>query len=172
MDPETNLQVIKNVCMKVYNHIFTVCQPTNAHGVEKPFLWAEGATHQAIELTEQEKLVCPLMDCQDTNGSPYFGVGTGKGLLGKLSQNKALPMYVITFNYCGQAIKRSLVPQNPAKLKDFRNPASGYSATAIRAQEGNAIMHIMEADKSMKEANKQAGRSDWKNKIENGHFHS
>lgn len=182
--------ILRTIYRKVYDFLFSECQPCHQEGPKVAFKWAEGAISQYIPLTEQEKLVCFKMDHHDMNGRWCPEVPTTKGLLGQTNEgilkrnNKAvnkdelLPEYKLYFNFCGTEICRSLKPQNPSNRKVWGDPTSPYQDSAIRAQKGAHIMHIMEGDKDVKKAMAAAAKQNgtkytpWKNKIEDGEFHS
>jgi hypothetical protein len=79
---------------------------------------------------------------------PYQGFV--RGTVFTKSNPHGLPAFVLFLNFNGMQMKRSLVPQNPAK----RGNDGQYKATALEARNGHAIAWIM-AD----------GQNGWKGKI-------
>lgn len=70
-------------------------------------------------------------------------VGHVRGIVFSKSNPYGLPAYVLYLNLGGVVAKRSLVPQNPAKI----NTNSGMlSTTALEARSGSAIAWIMSDD--------------------------
>lgn len=131
-------QIAHTVYIKIFQHMFTRCQPTTAHGPDRGFLWPEGATHEYIQLTDREKLVVTHMDCHDMQGRWCPKTPTTNGLLGMVTKDKSMPCYTIYMNFDGIEVCRKVIPQNPAK----RGSDGAYSKTALMAQQGTQIAHI------------------------------
>lgn len=135
---QESAQIAHTVYIKIFQHMFTRCQPTTAHGPDRGFLWPEGATHEYIQLTDKEKLVVTAMDCHDMQGRWCPKTPSTNGLLGMLTKDKAMPCYTIYMNFDGVEVCRKVIPQNPAK----RGSDGQYSKTALMAQQGTQIAHI------------------------------
>lgn len=135
---QESAQIAHTVYVKIFQHMFTRCQPTTAHGPDRGFLWPEGATHEYIQLTDKEKLVVTAMDCHDMQGRWCPKTPTKDGLLGMVTKDKSMPCYTIYMNFDGVEVCRKVIPQNPAK----RGSDGQYSKTALMAQQGTQIAHI------------------------------
>lgn len=135
--PEKTKELVWSVFNKVYSHMFDYLFKGN------PMLEDPSRVRQfGIQLTPEEQLVVPKMDCQDINGKWCPRANTSNGIFGLVSKDGITPYYHIYINNGGVETKRVLLPQNPKKL----GMDGQFTKTALMAQQGNRIMHILNAD--------------------------
>lgn len=138
-DMATISRITQQVYMKVYNFIFTSCEPQRESdvGFSKP----EAVLTTPIPLTAEEASIFTSMNHNDINGRWCPNVATTNGLLGKVMKNTKLPAYELTLNVNGVSYRRLLIPQNPAKVKNGQ-----LTQRAVEARAGNAIAYIIDQD--------------------------
>jgi len=138
--------LIHSVYNKIYNHIFSACQPVNG---TDGFLNPEGVS-QAIQLTAEEQTIVTEVDCLAQNGKWCPRVSTNAGLRGLISKDIKLPMYKLYIKIENIEYCRILMPQNPNKVSAKTGQLT-YSA--IQAQNGAKIMYVMQGDRTIKDGN-------------------
>lgn len=154
VDPEKFKKFMKDVYMRLYTQIFTKCgwQLQSDQGFLNP-----GNIVAPVDITDLEKthgVKNVIMEYMTVNaqGQPITEKCQGhvRGTVFTKSNPYGLPAFVLFLNFNGMQLKRSLVPQNPAK----RGTDGQYKATALEARSGHPIAWVM-AD----------GQNAWKGKI-------
>jgi len=154
VDPGKFKAFMKDVYMRLYTQIFKKCgwQLQNDQGFTNPAGILEGVRFDDLEKLHGVENVIMEYKTVDANGQSITEKCQGyvRGTVFTKSNTYGLPAYVLFLNFNGTQLKRSLVPQNPAK----RGSDGQYKATALEARIGHAIAWVM-AD----------GQNAWKGKI-------
>lgn len=154
VDPGKFKAFMKDVYMRLYTQCFKKCgwQLQSDQGFTNP-----AGILEAVKIDDLEKLhgvKDVIMEYMTVNAQGQTitekCAGYVRGTVFTKSNQYGLPAYVLFLNFNGMQMKRSLVPQNPAK----RGNDGQYKATALEARQGHAIAWVM-AD----------GQNAWKGKI-------
>ena len=134
---------MKDVYLRLYTHMFTKCgwQLQSDQGFTNPAGVLEGVKLDDLEKMHGVQNVVMEYKTVNAQGQPITEKYQGfvRGTVFTKSNTFGLPAYVLFLNFNGMQLKRSLVPQNPAK----RGPDGQYKATAIEARQGHAIAWVM-----------------------------
>lgn len=156
LDPDEVRRRFFSVASKIYNHVFTACEP---RGGSLEAEWVKGfdnpdaVTKQPIMLTAEESQVVVACDGMDDMGRWMRQRPTNDGkVFGMVTSKQGIPMYKLYINFNGHQLCRILLPQNP----NIRNDANYLKTTAQAARSGQAIMYIREGDDAVKAANPAA----------------
>ena len=134
---------MKDVYLRLYTHMFTKCgwQLQSDQGFTNPAGVLEGVKLDDLEKMHGVQNVVMEYKTVNAQGQPITEKYQGfvRGTVFTKSNTFGLPAYVLFLNFNGMQLKRSLVPQNPAK----RGPDGQYKATALEARQGHAIAWVM-----------------------------
>jgi hypothetical protein len=139
--------VVKSIYGKIAQHIFHGCAFNPS---VNPFFTAKEKIVEVIPLTVDEMLVVRGMDCYGAQGKFRPGVAVEYGISGIfIDKAQTLVGYTLYLNRGdGTQIRRKFVPQNPW---NFKKGTQEYSGTALKAQEGNQILWIIDPDAADKQ---------------------
>ena len=147
MQPAQIVAFMKDVYMRLYSNIFNKCgrilnndQPFQNPGA----VLDELSLADLIQQHNAQGLIVSYESLNELKRRAFEDfVGHVRGIVFAKSNPYGLPSYVLYLNLGGVVTKRSLVPQNPAKI----NTNSGMlSTTALEARSGSAIAWIMSDD--------------------------
>lgn len=130
-------EIVLGICSKIFNHIFTTCQPI----LNSDTGWANvNAAYTPIPLTDTEKMV--LVGMNTFENGRWVKKDSATGVVGYVAKNTLIPMYKLYFNCNGVEMIRTVLPQNPSK----RDPSGTLSKQAQMARAGIKILYINEGN--------------------------
>lgn len=135
--------IIKEVTMRLYNHVFTKCgfnpfNPQAPGGFENG-----GAIYDPVSIADipNANKVFVAMDITDRAGTKQNDVPITGHISGQVFKNSQIPGYWVWVNVNGYKVKRSIVPQNMNKMKE---DGSGLKQYAIYARQGWCVMWVIQ----------------------------
>lgn len=142
---------VKNLYMKIFQHIFQSCGYNPAMGPGQPFFMQGAKIVEQLPLSAEEQAIIKEMECYNAQGQKMQGVQVQGWISGVfIDKAQMLPGFSLTMtDPGGNQIMRKFLPQNPWKVK---YGTQEYSSTALEAQQGNQIMWVIDpnaADKKM-----------------------
>ncbi len=130
-------EVVLGICSKIFNHIFTTCQPILNSDVG----WANiDAVYTPVPLTDIEKQV--LVGMNTFENGRWTKKDSAAGVFGYVAASANIPMYKLYFNCNGVEMIRTVLPQNTNKRDAFGN----FTKQAQMARAGIKILYINEGN--------------------------
>lgn len=164
MDVGTMKTILGEVYMRMHNHIFDKCGfqvcgagTGNSVGFNPAMIGNVLQPISIADIPRAGEFIIAYDKYDPATGKTMMKVPVVNGLIaGKVSKTNHMPFYAIYINNNGTECKRILMAQNP-----FKQTSNGYSATSVKAQQGNKISWVWDG------ADGQQYRK-WYHKIENG----
>jgi hypothetical protein len=130
---EECMEIVKKVTLRLYTHIFTKC----GFDPQAPSSFTNaGAVFDPVSIVDIPNVdqVFKEMDVTNEQGQYQRGVPIQGQIRGVVFNKSGLPGYWLYVNAGGKLMKRTLVPQNPNKMKN-----GGITTMARRVREGHCV---------------------------------